>query len=784
MTNKLLVLLGALLLLQRVQAQESQAQASAADDNPPEVVTLSDDAAAVAEPYPTTIPIAPVEKPEPLPQLPDKEEAVRLDDVLVTATKRTKSTREVPASIDAFSGEDLIDRGATNLKEALKYSPGVTLGDGANEGNSQLTVRGVSGGANTTVYGQPTGFFYEDIGLTNPSLLGIVPEIDPFDLATVEVLKGPQGTLFGGSALSGAVRFTPNKPEFEEWHSVLALSGDRVADGGDSTGLAGMFNIPVGERLALRVAGNMRNTAGFVDDTRRGRKDDNRSRVRTLRGILGWRPWDWLNVEASYLSRSAKICCGSRINGDPADRQNSFRRGDDLGDYDVSLASLNLEGDLDFARLIGIVGLLRKDGLSIIDLSALIGDEDSPTTTTASYYLDTRQPSYELRLVSSQPTSGNFLLRDWDYLVGLFYSQSDQSAVAPVEVDLGGSGTPGAPTAVALRIILEAVATEKAVFFDLTRHLFDNRVELTVGGRYYDQLTEGNVHEAVGFNLIPGLETPGVQGLSDQTANLAEKGFNPKLSLAYKATRDISFYAAASRGFRFGGLNYVPSPLREANNVPLTFDSDEIWNYEVGVRTDWFERKLAADLSLFRVDWNNAQTQQLLYGGIGYVENLGGARNLGAEADIRALLPWGFQVKLTGAYIDARSTEAFESAEGPVPAGARMPATPYKTGAATMGWGAPIGPVLVSANYSTTYYGDAFSTLAHTYRIPSYTTHAANINLFMLGLNFKPSLNFAVTNLFDKSGFSTAYLGGTPRKKLIGYPLTPRTMSLTLSFSF
>jgi len=130
-----------------------------------------------------------------------------IEEIIVTATKREKSIRDIPASIDAFTGEELLRRGATDLKEILKQSPGVSLNDGAFEGSQSFSVRGITGGTNPGAGSQPTGFFFNEVGLTNPSLFGPIPEIDPFDLATLEVLKGPQGTLFGGSALSGALRF-------------------------------------------------------------------------------------------------------------------------------------------------------------------------------------------------------------------------------------------------------------------------------------------------------------------------------------------------------------------------------------------------------------------------------------------------------------------------------------------------------------------------------------------------------------------------------------------------
>lgn len=162
-----------------------------------------------------TIPVQPEETgaEEAVPADPEST-STKITEIIVTATKREESVRDVPISIDAFSGEDLAQRGVKDLEGLLKYSPGVILKKGSASDSSNITIRGIGG--TSKYFNRTFGLFYQDVSLVNPSLAGAQPDIDPFDMRTVEVLKGPQGTLFGGSALAGAVRYVPTPPSLDE----------------------------------------------------------------------------------------------------------------------------------------------------------------------------------------------------------------------------------------------------------------------------------------------------------------------------------------------------------------------------------------------------------------------------------------------------------------------------------------------------------------------------------------------------------------------------------------
>ncbi|WP_286696030.1 TonB-dependent receptor plug domain-containing protein [Spongiibacter sp. UBA1325] len=194
-----------------------------------------------------------------------------LEEVLVTATKREADLRDIPLSIEAFSGNNLKEIGALDVESISRFSSGVSVSPGLDPEAAQIIIRGVSTDTFFTFFTRTFGMFYEDVSMVNPSILGPQPNIDPFDLKTVEILKGPQGTLFGGSALSGAVRYVLNKPDFEEAYGrVSAAIGQHAMSSNYSHRYELMWNQPLNDELALRVAASHSDRPGYIKDVRSG----------------------------------------------------------------------------------------------------------------------------------------------------------------------------------------------------------------------------------------------------------------------------------------------------------------------------------------------------------------------------------------------------------------------------------------------------------------------------------------------------------------------------------
>lgn len=243
-----------------------------------------------------------------------------LEEIIVTARKRDESVRDIPTSINAFSGDELVTLGIRTIEEVLQLTPGVTFESGLSSSSTSIIVRGVtndSRGAGPRTVGR----FYGDVPLTNPSIAGAEADLDTFDMRTVEVLKGPQGTLFGGSALAGALRYEPNLPQTGKWSGTAGIGGGSMASS-DSTSHVYelMLNAPLGDHFALRFAGSDRLLPGYIDDARSGKKDFNGYRTKQGRIMAAWEATDALRIDAQYLKFEGRLDGYNFVEGDVPSR--------------------------------------------------------------------------------------------------------------------------------------------------------------------------------------------------------------------------------------------------------------------------------------------------------------------------------------------------------------------------------------------------------------------------------------------------------------------------------
>jgi len=624
------------------------------------------------------------------------------------------------------------------------------------------------------------------VSLVNPSILGPQPNLDPFDMK-VEMLKGPQGTLFGGSALSGAVRYVPNRPDYEAAYGKVAAGiGSQARSSDLSHRYDGMANLPLGDSLALRVVGSRNTRPGYINDLRSGEKDINRSESSQLRGLLSWRASDRLEFRFNALRRKTHQDNGAFASTTERPEHANRFLPDTLSSTTDSF-SLTTDYDIDFASVVMILSKLNKRYPQRLDYSQFFGTSTAGVGTYGDTGVRSAQPSAELRLVSSQRSESDYwLLRDWDYVAGYFFVYSDQF----LDLNIGtlASGD-------ALRLRGDVDAKENAVFFDLTRHLGE-RWELGFGGRLFRQSTVADigttVTAAAGFienSALADLLLPVSQALRDQggidagrdVGKIGKTVFNPKLTALFHYTDDITLFASAVKGFRYAGANL--NPTRDPN-VPLFFKSDNIWNYETGVRTRWFGGALQADLTLYQLEWTDLQVQQREYtGAFAYSTNVGGARNRGVELGIDLLLPAGFAVKLAGSYVDARTTTFFDDFQGPAPAGTELPGSSPLSGSALLLWSRPIGTAQLTSTGSYTYQNRNFNNLPHTYRHPALAQLGASASLSLPTLPGRPVINLVGNNLTNefKPGvvFDTPNTGG-----ILTIINPPRSIMLGIELSF
>ena len=218
-------------------------------------------------------------------------EPAKLDDIVVTATKRASPVRKIPSTLTVLSGEDLEREGVQSIEQIVAKVPGVTLSDDGASEVKRITIRGI---ASTPATNFTAGTLYGDIPFSDPFAPKVQLDPNPFDMATVEILKGPQGTLFGGTGLNGMIRYVPEAPQFDGMHIKYFTQFNAYPGNGDSGWSYGAaLNTPfAGDAAALRIMGFHRDAPGYIDDTQHDKQDINHIEQYGFRAAVAWHPDD------------------------------------------------------------------------------------------------------------------------------------------------------------------------------------------------------------------------------------------------------------------------------------------------------------------------------------------------------------------------------------------------------------------------------------------------------------------------------------------------------------
>jgi len=721
---------------------------------------------------------------------------VSLGEIVVTATKREQSVRKIAGTVDVLRGKDLEDIGAREMEDFLKYVPGITLQEGATNTSRTISIRGIGPqpGANTTV-----GVLIDDVSMSDPYASYLVPDLDPFDLHDLEVLKGPQGTLFGASALVGAIRYVLNKPLLGEWEAKGFADLLHVQGAGSGPTFGGMVNVPLGEKAAVRAVDVVQEIPGLYDDVNANGKNerDADNGYKRMSRILGtWQPLDQLSVSAFYLRQTNHrndLSIANNLNGD-------FMRTDTPGPSTsrqaFSVANLDIRYNFDWATLISETSHNAKmqdldiDSSAVAEALATLGVQ----TLRTHGLINSRSTAQELRLVSAPGDS------PWVWIAGAYYNRYKASLVDDIYLAntqelasvLNGLGLPPdltsivTPSSQGISVIYvnydPLEAKEESLFGELTRKLWDNRLQFTVGGRLYRE--ELNTDVVLGGLTAPLGQLENYNGLK----TMKSEGFNPKATVSAQLTNNILWYANASHGFQFGGLN-SPAAIPTDNNFPLDYKPSTVWSYETGERLDAFHKMLQFDLTAFLLNWKNMQIQQQTPDGVtDYTANIGAARSKGVELSIRYLTPIpGLLLINTGSYIHAKVAEPYTTSSGVfVPVGADLPAAPRLQTTTTLAYNIALGTVRTGAGVTLSHQGHAFNDIEHDATIYRYNTLAFNYNLSFPHIFMAPSFTLNATNLTDTHALVGAQLNhvGNVTDGAFGAFVRPRAIDLRISGQF
>lgn len=711
----------------------------------------------------------------------DATEAAADDEIiLVTAQKRTQELIEVPQSVTVVTGATLEDQHADTFQDYLKLVPGLQL-DQSRAGQGRLILRGVNteGVASTIgVYMDETPFGSSS-GLVNAAVLA--GDFDTFDLDRIEVLRGPQGTFYGASSLSGVLKFVTAEPSTSGLE-IRARGGVETTHGGEASGYGNLvLNVPLSGMAAFRASGFYRSTGGFIDSVGAGgsdvEKNINDSKSFGGRASLLIMPSEAIDLRFTAVIQNIEADMPSLVESDP-DTLEMLNGGYTLSQFMPSFSDLryqvyNATGDFDlgFGTLTSSTsyGTQKQDLRTdyTFSLSPLVATFAGPNEFFQDQSTDSEKFTQELRL------AGESSLVDW--LVGLYYTEEDGLIEQDFIAVTPGTETPIAGLPTLGYAMIESTYREAAAFANLTWHIAE-RVDLDLGGRYSDnkqtahQVTDGIL--AGGFLDLPVFESN-------------EDVFTYSVAPRFELSDNASIYARIASGFRPGGPNVLSpgQPLSQA-----TYDSDSLTNYELGVKAQTPDRRFGVEVAVFHIDWNDIQLLASDANGFNYNANGGGAKSDGIEFTATASPGDGFELSANAAYTNARLTTDTEI--GGLD-GDKLPFTPEFSAALNGDYSFAVGDgidahVGGSLRYVSEQSG-SFSLEGEQKPIDDY----AVVDL-SAGVDFGQfELELYVKNLNDSSGRTsitgTTVFGGFPL-----YPagaiatgvLRPRTVGLSASAEF
>ena len=630
------------------------------------------------------------------------------------------------------------------------------------------------------------------------------PDLSAFDLSGVQVLKGPQGTLFGGAALSGAIRYELQEPIVDTWQVRGFAQYNKPKDGSTAWTEGVALNAPLfSDDAALRLVYVRREYPGIVDDLRSGKKDVAASDGDQIRAQAMWKPGDW-KFKYTYITQdfSAENQLNEVRSPDgPRATDHSVMPAPAVHEFGMNSFEVNY--DFDSMRLVSLSSLVKRDAYFTRDITySLIGSPPPGYPATAGVLTEvidnSKSFSQELRLQSTGDSAFDWLVGAYFFDYELYFNILIDT---PLNQNLLGPGSVlgdnpllrpltqllGLPNLAAATSLLDgtsdAKSQERAVFADMS-YDFENGLTVSAGGRFYQTEVTGGF---VGYGLlISGNQNNGLS--SNSVATLKESGFNPKLSATYHFTDDVSLYASAAKGFRFGGLQSLPST--PTNGVPPTFKSDTLWNYELGLRTSWLDNTLQADMTVFYIDYKDPIITQATQGvPIAYNTNVSAAVSRGFEASLLWNTPIpGLTWSLSGGMTDAHITEEFTASNGDVvEPGAEMPGAAEYQYATSLQALLPIGRVLLAPSVGYTYVGKGYNSITHDIEINDYGTLNAGLLIATDGVMGNPKLAINLSNILDETAIVAGGTGDTivTRQPFSQYLLNPpRTLTARLSFEF
>jgi iron complex outermembrane receptor protein len=719
----------------------------------------------------------------------DEAAADQISDIVVTASKRGNQTLQtVPSSIGVLTSEALAKRDVGDFVDITRNVAGLNV---VNEGPGQNTIliRGLVGAGEPTV-----GLYYDNLvsigsGESAATSAGRQTDLLVFDAERIEVLRGPQSTLYGSSALAGVVRVISREADPRGVAGKVELEGSTISHGSQNYSLKGMVNLPVSDNAAIRLVGYHVHDGGFIDNVKLGIRDINSSdqtgfRLNT-KILLGDRTTltsqlyvQRLESNGAAYARPYDATVGATAY--PAVGPLATDKGarESFNDTTI-LAGLTLEHQLDHLTLTLTQSYQRRDNVSISDqtplgsffrfLQSVGAFPNVPTPRTLAFRAAQKTELWNTEARVATNFDGRF-----NGVIGALY-QTRQSRIDNQFIDADpASGLPIAGNPLWYRRGAEFNFDQLALFGEATVKLTD-RVSVLAGARVFK-----NKRHDISTSIVSFLRL-GSPGAPDDVRSNESKVIY-KLEADYRPTDDMLLYLSASQGYRAGG-----TIVRVVPELPPSYGPDYTWNFEGGAKTQWFDHKLQANLALYRVNWYNTQISGDFFNGtFSGVLNCQGlcATSQGIEMDITARPMRGLDLSLSGTVFKAKWVKDQPAINGSPAAGTQFAKTPRFTFNASSAYAWNIGNDLeVELRADLQHSGSvAFTDYRAKFNLhPPKAYSLVNIAATLSSGNRWSTKLFA-RNLFDERAVLNVVADSTtPYDALIAQP---RTVGLQFNFSY
>jgi iron complex outermembrane recepter protein len=589
--------------------------------------------------------------------------AVQLEAITVTAQKRDERMLDVPVPVTSIRADALTDSNQLRLQDYYTRIPGLSLTLSGDGGVPQISIRGLMTGGTTN---PAVGLVVDDVpyGSSTSQAGGFsVPDIDPSDLARVEVLRGPQGTLYGANSLGGLVKYVTLDPSTERMSGRVQV-GTTSVHSGDEFGynVRAAVNLPLSDSLAIRASAFQRREPGFIDNVQTGQTGINRTDANGGRLSALWRVSDVFSLRLNSLIQEITARGTSETHVQPGLGDLQQRALTGTGEYarKTESHSATITAQLGIIEGTSVTGYSIDRFFTNLDATPAFGTltqgQFGVTGTPDPISRKTTKFTQEVRL--SAPIGRRF-----DWRLGAFYTEEKTSTIQDI---LAANSVTGQLVGSWFHADTPTTYKEHALFADLTVHVTD-RFDVQIGGRASEN--KQTYSQVLTGPLVP-IFFGGPSPLVTPEVNSKDNAFTYLFTPRFKLSPDMMVYARFASGYRPGG----PVPNSAALRLPSEYSADTTQNYEVGVKARAFNN-VFFEASLYHIDWKDIQLQlRDPATRTAYNANGSRARSQGIELSVEAKPARGLTTAAWVAWSDAVLTEALPSTSTVFgTAGSRLP---------------------------------------------------------------------------------------------------------------